>query len=145
MIDIWNNNEAIILATADAVSQYYNFLSTLFNANLTLNDRFVAGGIATFACEQNTIEYNGACVCNFLNGYAGVASQCAQCSETQIISMESITCTDCDVGAIRNNENTCVCNTAGYFVENTDTGKCVCDSELRLVLSASGDTCVCDS
>ena len=84
-------------------------------------------------------------MCNFLNGYASVASQCVQCSEKQIINMDSITCTDCGVGALRNDENTCVCNIAGYFVEGTDNEKCVCDYERHFVLSASGDTCVCDS
>lgn len=51
VIDIWNNNKAIILATADAVFAYNGTLSKLFDAILTLNDRLVAGGIATFACE----------------------------------------------------------------------------------------------
>ena len=108
-----------------------------------MNDRLVSGGIATFACDQNTIEYSGACVCDFLSGYVGTES-CAQCNSNKIIDFINSKCVDCGVGELRNSDNTCVCDIAGYFVENPETGECVCNSELHLALSTTGDACVCD-
>ena len=98
----------------------------------------------TFACEQNMIEYNGARVCDFLSGYAGTVPQCEKCSKSQKIDLENIKCVDCGVGAIRDSENSCVCDTASHFVEDINSEGCVCDAELNLVFSAAGNTCVCD-
>lgn len=92
------------------------------------------------------------CVCVAGKGANTGETECTACSVGTYHELDTaedglVACTPCDTGktapASSENAAACVCDTANYYVQDTNGTDCVCDSSKNFVSNSSNDGCVC--